>query len=37
MEKSAHVLKTLVSLCLEKGVFTREEMAARRRDGKQQP
>jgi hypothetical protein len=30
LEKQAHVLKTLVSLCIEKGVFTREEMARKR-------
>ena len=31
MEKGAMVLRTLVGLCLEKGVFTKDEMAARRR------
>ena len=33
MEKSAHVLKTIVALCVERGIFTKEEMARRRRDG----
>ena len=31
MEKGAHVLSAVVKLCVEKGVFTKEEMAARRR------
>ncbi len=30
LEKQAHVVKTLVALCVEKGVFTREEMARKR-------
>ena len=32
MEKSAMVLKALVGLCVEKGVFTTEEMARRRKE-----
>ena len=32
MEKSAFILRELVSLCLEKGVFTKDEIARRRRD-----
>ena len=31
MEKSAIVLRAIVTLCLEKGLFTKEEMARRRR------
>jgi hypothetical protein len=32
MEKSAQVLRAVASLCLEKNVFTKEEMARRRKD-----
>ncbi len=32
LEKGAHVLKTLVTLCVEKGVFSKDELARRRRD-----
>ena len=32
MEKSAMILRAIVALCLEKGLFTKEEMARRRRE-----
>jgi hypothetical protein len=32
MEKSAHVLRTVVALCLEKGLFTKDDMTRRRKD-----